>query len=591
VSDAPAEPLQPKQVARVLAEIAALGELNDMDSFRVRAFLNAARLLEGTEADLDALARAGRLTTLRGIGPGLAAVVGELVLTGRSTVYEELRTATPVGLFDLMRIPGLGTKRIRTLHDELGIDSLDALEEAASAGRVAGLPGFGVKTEQKILAGIPFARTSRERRRYPDALRTAVQLLEWLRGRGEVKAAEIVGPLRRRLEVVDRVDLLAASGAPVALATAFRRLNGVTATDDPDAGDPACVAGRLTDGLHVRLRCVAASDFVAASVWETGSDAHLAELVERAEASGFSFGPDGFRKGGRRVALKDEPALYSRLGLQYLPPELREGLGEVEQAEAGTVPELVELDDLRGTFHCHTTWSDGKATVREMGEAARERGWSYLGLADHSKSAGYAGGLSAADVRRQQAEIEEVNAEWARGRRPFRIFKGIESDILPDGSLDYPAGVLASFDYVVGSVHSGFRMGREEMTERMIKAVRDPHLTILGHPTGRLLLRREGYAVDVRAVVDAAVEAGVVIEINANPNRLDLDWRDVRYAVERGGLIAINPDAHSVPELDNVAFGVNMARKAGLDPARVLNCWSLEEVEAYLEERKRGREA
>lgn len=593
MSETPAEPLRPKEVARVLSEIAALGELNGMGSFRIRAFANAARALEGTDADLTALARADRLTSLRGIGPGLASVIRELVLTGRSTPYEELRAATPVGLFDLMRIPGLGVKRIRTLHDELGVDSLDALEAAGREGRIAGLAGFGPKTEEKILAGIPFARTTRERRRYPDALQAAARLLDWLREREEVEAAEIVGALRRRMEVVDRVELLAATSRQDSLVESFLELNGVTESAGvEEQGGRDVVEGRLSDGLHVRLRCVAPADYVAASVWETGSDAHLTELQARAEDAGFSLGPEGFTKAGKRVKLADEAALYTRLGLQYLPPELREGLGEIAQAAAGEVPVLVEVGDLQGTFHCHTTYSDGKATLEEMAAAARERGWSYLGLGDHSRSAGYAGGLSPAKVREQQSEIDALNAAMATdGGPPFRLFKGIESDILADGSLDYPADVLASFDYVVGSVHSGFRMAGEEMTARIVAAVRNPALTILGHPTGRLLLRREGYAVDVRAVVEAAAEAGVVIEINANPNRLDLDWRDVRYALELGVLIAINPDAHSVRELDNVAFGVNMARKAGLAPSRVLNCWSLEEVESYLAERKSGGSA
>jgi DNA polymerase (family X) len=587
VSETPAEPLRPKDVARVLSEIAALGELNAMDSFRIRAFQNAARLLEGTDADLEALARADRLTTLKGIGPGLAGVVSELVLTGRSTPYEELRAATPVGLFDLMRIPGLGTKRIRTLHDELGIDSLDALEEAGQAGRIGKLAGFGPRTEKKILEGIAFARSTRERRRYPDALRSAVRLLEWLNGREEVAAADIMGPLRRRMEVVDRVDLLAATDDAPALIAAFVALNGITVEDVSGAGE-GIVEGRLSDGLHVRLRCVAPVEYVVASVRETGSDAHLAELEERAAAQGLRFDETGLWKGERRAAVKDEEAVYRRLGLDYLPPELREGLGEVELAAEKRVPQLVELEDLTGTFHCHTTYSDGKASVEEMAEAARALGWRYLGLADHSRSAGYAGGLTAERVTLQHAEVDELNGRYQRAKGPrFRIFKGIESDILPSGDLDYPQEVLASFDYVVGSVHSGFRSTREEMTERIVKAVRNPALTILGHATGRLLLRREGYPVDVRAVIEAAAESNVVIEINANPNRLDLDWRDVRYAVEFGVLVAINPDAHSVPELENVAFGVNMARKAGLSPNQILNCWSLEEIEEYFAERRR----
>ncbi|CAN5707237.1 helix-hairpin-helix domain-containing protein [soil metagenome] len=582
--------MRPKDVARILSEIAALGELNGLDSFRIRAFQNGARLLEGTEADLSELARTDQLTTLKGIGPGLAGVVRELVLTGRSTMHEELRAATPVGLFDLMRIPGLGTKRIRIIHDELGVDSLDALEAAGQQGKLAALPGFGARTQQQILDGIPFARSSRERRRYPDALRSAVQLLEWLVSQPETVAADIMGPLRRRLEVVDRMDLLVATDQAESLSRRFAELNGITASE-VEGDSQGVLEGKLSDGLHVRLRCVAPGEYVSASVRETGSDEHLAELEQRAFAEGLRLDANGLWKGQRRVKLKDEEALYTALRLQYVPPELREGLGEIELASQQAIPELVQVDDLTGTFHCHTTYSDGKATIAEMAEAARLLGWSYLGLADHSRSAGYAGGMRVEQVREQQDEIDALNEGWRQkgGSGSFRIFKGIESDILADGELDYSASVLETFDYVVGSVHSGFRSSREEMTQRIVAAVRNPALTILGHPTGRLLLRREGYPVDVRAVIEAAAENHVIIEINANPNRLDLDWRDVRYAAELGVLIAINPDAHSVPELQNVAFGVNMARKAGLSPTQVLNCWSLQEVEEYLAERKRQR--
>jgi DNA polymerase (family 10) len=584
LSDLPAEAPRPRDVARVLSEIATLMELNGEDAFRSRAFASASRALEGTDADLYALAQADRLTSLRGVGQGIASVIRELVLTGRSTPLEELRAATPIGLFDLMRVPGLGTKRIRSLYSELGVESLDDLEREGRAGRIAELSGFGAKTEQKILEGIAFARASRKRRRYPEALEAAVRLLEWLRSRPGVAAAEIVGALRRRMEVVDRVDLLAATDDAEGVREALLALNGVR----EEGWEADVLLACLTDGLGVRLRCIAPERFVAAVVGDTGSDAHLADLARRARERGMKLESDAVRgPDGVPLHLPDEEALYSALGLQYLPPELREGVGEVERAAAGRVPRLVERDDLRGTFHCHTTWSDGKATVAEMAEAARALGWSYLGLADHSRSAAYAGGLTVPRLRQQQAEIDRWNAaHGGAGERGFRVFKGTESDILPDGGLDYPDEVLASFDYVVGSVHSSFGMSEEEMTARVIRAVRHPALTMLGHPTGRLLLTREGYAIDVRAVIDAAAEEGVVVEINANPHRLDLDWRHVGYAAERGVLIAINPDAHSTSGLEHVAFGVNMARKAGLEARQILNCWTLDEVAAYFAERK-----
>jgi DNA polymerase (family X) len=590
MSEDPAAAPTPHEVARLLADIGTLLELNGQDSFRARAFANAGRALEAVDADLLALAREDRLISLRGVGAGIAAVIGEYVLTGRSTLLDELRTATPIGLHDLLLVPTLGPKRIHTLHAELGIDGLDALEAAAREGRLAALPGFGAKTQSRILEGIAFARSTRQLRRYPEALEVAVRLADRLRSLPGVERAEIAGAVRRRLEVVDRVDLVAAAADPAATLDAFRGLHGEPAERD-DSSEPGIAALRLSDGMAARLRCVAPPAFVAAMLWETGSTAHLEALAARAAERGGTLGPDGLRPGDAGAGSQPPPLAreadaYDRLGLAYVPPELREGLGEVERAAAGPLPRLVEPGDLAGTFHCHTTYSDGKATLEEMAAAARERGWSYLGIADHSRTAAYAGGLPLERVRAQQAEIDALNELLADQGADFTVFKGIESDILADGSLDYPDDVLASFDYVVGSVHSSFRMDPAEMTRRIVRAIRHPALTILGHPTGRLLLTRSGYGVDVDALLQAAAAAGVVVEINSNPHRLDLDWRHVRTAAELGILIAVNPDAHSVAALDHVAFGVNMARKAGLEPRQVRNTWPRGRVAEYFAQRK-----
>jgi DNA polymerase (family 10) len=576
-----------REAAAVLAEIAMLSELVGENPYRSRAFSNAAHALEGSSADLAALTRRGELTTLPGVGPAIAATLKELVETGRSREHEALREKTPVGLHDLLRLPGLGLKRVRALYAGLGVDSLERLEEAVHAGKVATLPGFGEKTAQRVLEGIAFLRSAAGRRRYPQALELAVRFLEWLRAHPEVEAAEIAGEVRRRMEVVEEVALVAASREPGRLVEAFLALNGEARTGE---AAETVASFRLRDGLGVRLRCAAAESFVGTMVWETGSEAHLRDLAARAEERGMLLDGAGLWGGGMRLPLRDEEALYRELELAYVPPELREGLGEVAAAARGEIPALVEVDDLRGTFHCHTTWSDGTATVAEMAEGARAKGWAYLGLGDHSRSAAYAGGLTPAQVRAQHREVDEWNARHGgKGKRRFRIFKGTECDILSDGSLDYPEDVLASFDYVVGSVHSAFRMPERAMTERVIRAIENPHLTILGHPTGRVLLYRDAYEIDVRAVIDAAAEHGVAIEINADASRLDLDWRHVRYAAEKGVLVPINPDAHSVRGLDNVAFGVNAARKGWLTAPRVLNTWTLEAVEEYLARRKQGR--
>jgi len=417
----------------------------------------------------------------------------------------------------------------------------------------------------------------------------AERLLEWLHTLEGVARAEIAGEVRRDLEVVDSVDLVAAAKDPPGILAAFRALSGAAASGPVD---PERAEIQFSDGLKARLVCVPAARFAAALVHATGSAEHVAQLAARAEEMGMRLAPDGLWRGAKRVATRDEAALYRALELPFIEPELREGWGEIEAAAAGELPELVEVGDLRGTFHCHTTYSDGRASVAEMGEAARERGWRYLGIADHSQSAGYAGGLPPMKVRAQWAEIDGWNREHGgRGKKRFRLFKGVESDILTDGALDYPDDVLAGFDYVVGSVHSAFNLGEKEMTRRLVRAISNPRLTMLGHATGRLLLRRDAYEVDVRTVIDAAAEHGVAVEINADPARLDVDWHWARYAASRGVLVPINPDAHSTASLDHVQWGVRVARKAWLGPRNVLNAFELEEVEEYLAKRKQGRPA
>lgn len=574
-----------REAAAALGEIAILLEVVGGNPFRARAFQSASRTLETSGADLDALAAAGELRTLPGVGEGIAGVLAELVATGTSRMLEDLRAQAPAGLFDVMRIKGVGVKRGRALHAALGIDSLEKLEEAAASGRLAKLPGFGIKTEQAILAGVAFARSMRGRRRYFQAVEPATALLELVEGLPGVVRASAAGQLRRRLEVVDAIDLVAAAEDPSAVLAAFCALQGLDRQAGGDADRRADVV--LADGVRASLVCTTPAEYATALLFATGSDAHLAQLGAWAEARGLRIARDGVFRGKTRLALPDEDSVYTSLGLAFIPPELREGWGEIEAAAENRLPALVDVGDLRGTFHCHTTYSDGRATLAEMAEAARERGWSYLGIADHSQSAGYAGGLSPAAVKKQHREIDAWNAEHGgRGKTRFRLFKGVESDILANGSLDYADDILRSFDYVVGSVHSAFSLPEKEQTQRLIRAVSHPRITMLGHATGRLLLQREGYAVDARAVIDAAAEHGTCVEINADPKRLDVDWKNARYAAEKGVLVPINPDAHSTAALGNVVWGVNVARKAWLTAPQVLNTWDLDALEEFLAERK-----
>lgn len=565
-------------IALVLDEIGTLMELQGENQFRARAFYNAARALEGVVDDVAELARTSELAGVRGLGPTTVEVVRELVTTGRSSLYEELRERTPDGLIELLAVPGLGARRIHTLHAQLGIESLDDLERAASEGRIAELPGFGAKTQEKLLEGVAFVRSMAGRRRQPEAWAAAGWVCGLLEGHEAVERIKAAGPLRRRMETVDGIDLVAASSDVAAAVAAFLELPGVARGErDGERGARA----RLADGLELRLRCVPPQEFAPQLVFATGSAEHWQALCRRAEGLGLRLDERGLWRGRERLAPDEEAAIYDALGLPLIAPELREGQGEVEAAAAGTLPRLVALDDLQGCFHCHTTYSDGRASVQEMAEAARERGWRYLGLADHSQAAAYAGGLSPDAVARQHEEIDAWNAEHGA---EIWLFKGVEADILADGRLDYAdleEDVLGRFDYVVGSIHSSFGLSEAEQTARVLRAMENPHLTFLGHPTGRLLLSREGYRIDLDAVIEAAAERGVGIEINANPRRLDMDWRLWRRAREKGVRTAINPDAHSTGGLDDVRFGAAVARKGWVAPEDVVNTWDLQAVKDY----------
>lgn len=572
-------------VARVLEEIGTLLELQGESPFRVRAFQNAARTLGALDGEIGELLRSGELAKVKGFGPATLEIVRELVETGVSSAHRELRERTPDGLLELLGVPGLGARRIHTLYTKLGIESLEDLERALGEGAVATLPGFGKKTQQKLLEGVTFLRSVAGRRRRPEALAVAAGIVELLGAHEDVVRLEVAGALRRGLETVDGLELVAAVRDAASVVDAFLELPGLGRAERQGEAE-----GRAwsPDGLEVRLRCVPPGSFVPALVHATGSPEHWAALIERAEAAGLRLDEAALTRGGAPLALEDEAALYAALGLAYLPPEMREGQGEIECAAAGDVPRLIAYGDLRGCFHNHTTYSDGRATVREMAEAALARGWRYLGIADHSRAAAYAGGLDLDEIARQHDEIDAWNEE--RGYELW-LFKGIEADILPDGRLDYAdedEDVLARFDYVVGSVHSSFGLPLAEQTERVIRAMDNPQLTFLGHPTGRLLLSRRGYEIDIGAVIEVAAERGVAIEINSNPWRLDMDWRHWREAKERGVKTALNPDAHGVEGLDDVAYGVTVARKGWLTAEDVVNAWPLEEVARFFQSRRQG---
>ncbi len=572
--------METARIARILDEMGTLLEVRGENPFRCRAYHNAADALKALPGDLSAMIEDGSLAEVPGIGETMLSKIVQLATTGHLPAYEELRKETPPGLVALLRIPGLGPKKIKLLHDELKIETLADLRAAGEAGEIAVLKGFGAKTQAKILEGISFVEAQGDRILQNKARGLVAPIIEAVRAHPGVIRAEVCGSLRRRGETIGDLDVLFSADDPVPVLDAFVKRPDVAAVL---GHGPTKASVRLGDGVQCDLRGVSDAQFPFALHYFTGSKAHNIAMRRRAIDRGLKLNEYALEGPKRSIRCGDEADLYAALGLAYIPPEMREDQGEFDLAEAGEVPELVTLDDLTGTFHCHSDWSDGGATIAEMAEAARALGLKYLGIADHSRAAAYAGGLTVDRVRRQWDEIDALN-ETYRGK--FRVFKGTECDILPDGELDFPDDVLAGFDYVVASVHSSFGLPREAMTQRMVRAVQNEYVTMLGHPTGRLLLARDGYAVDLDAVIAAAAGAGTMIEINANPHRLDLDWVHARKAAALGIPIVINPDAHSTRGLTDLDYGVGVARKAGLTPAQVFNAAPAKEVARRLAERR-----
>jgi DNA polymerase (family 10) len=552
------------QVIAVLEEMAAILEIKGENPFKVRAYANAARTLAATAEPLEVLVETGRLAELKGFGEALTKKVATLVETGELPAYEELRSSVPEGLFEMMRIPQLGPRKVGAIYGQLGISTVRELEYACNENRLVALPGFGLKSQQKILKGIADLKRYATHFLYSEAAWAAEELVEALGSQPGVEACQVAGSLRRRREIVKDIDLLAASSEPEAVAEAFSSLPQVA---EVVLSGPTKTSVRLAGGIACDLRVVGPSSWPAALQHFTGSKEHNTQLRGLAKKLGLTLNEYGLFKGKRPRRLKGEEDVYGALGMDFIPPELREGMGEVEAAELGELPRLVEESDLAGILHVHTTFSDGLSTLEEMARAARRAGYTYLGICDHSQSAAYANGLSPKRVREQQKAIDALNKK-AKG---FRLLKGIEVDILADGSLDYDDELLATFDFVIASIHSRFGLAEAEQTRRLVKAAAHPAVNILGHPTGRLLLAREGYPVDMEAVLEAALANGVALELNAHPQRLDLDWRLCRRAKELGVAVAVNPDAHHTEGLADVAYGVGIARKGWLGAEDVLN--------------------
>ena len=565
-----------KAAAVFVEEYGVLLELSGANAFRVRAYTNAVRALETLAAPLDEMLAAGTLTEVKGIGKSVAELVAEFAETGTARAYEELRTTVPAGLLEMLRVPGLGPRKIIAIREALGVADLDALAEAARAGQLADLKGFGKKTQENILKGIDYIRAHQGRFRSDIARASADELLETLAQLPQTERVEVAGSLRRAKETVKDIDFVVSGTDAEAIAAAFV---GHPEVKEILAQGETKSSVRLKNGLQADLRVVTAAQFPYVLHHFTGSKEHNVGLRARAQARGLKINEYGLYRGEALVECGDEAAFFAAMDLAHIPPELREGMGEIAAAEAGALPELVTAADIRGMLHVHSTYSDGADSLAAMAAAVRARGYEYLGMADHSQSAAYAGGLKPDAVKRQWEEIDRLNEKMA----PFRIFKGIESDILTDGALDYDDDILAQFDYTVVSVHSQFNLDRDKMTDRIVRAIEHPAATIVGHLTGRLLLDREGYEVDIDRIVAAAAEHGVAIEINAHPARLDIDWRHVKKARDQGVSIAINTDAHSIGGLDHLPYGIGIGRKGWLRAEDVPNALDADTIAAWFQ--------
>ena len=567
--------MPPKSIPALLEQIGNLLDMKGENPFKVRAYHNAARVLSEVE-DLDAVIQAGQLREIKGIGDAIATKLEEYIKTGKMTYYEELTKEIPLSLLELLQIPNLGPRKIKVLYDTLGITNVGELEYAAKENRLASLFGFGARTQEKILEGIEFIKKHKGEFLLGDIYPLAMKIKEGFDRITGSDLVEVCGSIRRRKEIVRDIDILVAGTNPKKLSAHFLALPEV---EDVIAEGETKTSVRLNLGIEADLRVVSKESYPYALMYFTGSKEHNVKLRGIAKKKDLKLNEYGLFTNGDSIRLRTEAEIYKHLGLSYIPPELREETGEIEVAQSGTLPDLVKIEDLKGTFHVHTHLSDGVDTLDKIVEAARKMGLSYVGITDHSKTAAYAGGLKVDTLHKQWDEIDSLNAK----NSDVYLFKGIESDILPDGSLDYDEKVLEELDFVVGSIHSSFTMKRADMEKRILKAMKTPYMTMLGHPTGRLLLAREGYDVDMKNIIEMAAEYHVILELNASPYRLDIDWRYMKMAKQQGVMIAINPDAHTTDGLEDLFYGIGTARKGWQEKGDILNTRTVKEVKKIFE--------
>ncbi len=559
------------QAAAIFEEVADLLELNGENSFKIRAYKNAAEILQSLSQPFSIWASTLKSNPVEGIGPGLTEKIQELAQTGALSLHQELRAGLPVGLTELIGIPGLGLKKIRVLYQTLEISSVRALEDACQTNQLAQVPGFGQKTQANLLIALAQKRQYQGWHRYLEAHSTALKLSAYLRQSSEVLEVQMAGALRRSCEIVPNIELVASTKNPNEVFAFFETFPEI---EKIIAQDATSFTVQLHGGLACSLHLALPEQFIRTLHRFTGSSEHVKTFEKRLQLTELEV-----------QNYTDEEALYQAVGVSFIPPELRENQGEWEAAQTHTLPDLIEYTDLKGTFHCHTTESDGKNTLQEMVDAARASGLTYLGIADHSRSQFQAHGLTEERLLAQIDQIRKLNQRL----EGFHVFAGCEVDILKDGTLDFSDDILRHLDYAVASVHSAFNLEEAAMTRRICRAMENPYIRILGHATGRLLLQREGYAVNLEKIIDCAVETGTWIELNANPRRLDMDWRWWHRARDKGVKCAINPDAHHTSGFEHLKLGVQIARKGWLSPEDVINTCSFSEIEKLLSQNKISR--
>jgi DNA polymerase (family 10) len=576
-----------EEIAGVLEQIATLLELKNENPFKIRAYTNAARAIETFGGNVTDFQDEEALSKIPGIGKSIALKIKDLTATGSLKYLEELSSEFPSGIFELFSLPGLGAKKIKALYDKLQISSIEQLEKACETGRIAELPGFGETTQQKLCDIIAKRAAHAGSFQLGQIAAEAETLRSDLAAHASAIHVDLAGSYRRRKEIVHDLDLVVATKMPGEVTSFFVSHPLV---ESIIAQGPTKSSVRLRSGVQCDLRVVSTTEYPFALAYFTGNKEHNIELRSRALQHGWTLNeyrlaplpvdPKAKRKRPIKTIPKvhDEAGIYQALELDFIPPELRENCGEFEAAENHLLPKLVEKENLRGTFHCHTSASDGHNSIEEMAEAAQELGLEYLGIADHSRSSIQAHGLDEAKLRFQIATIRALNKKL----RDLRLFAGVECDILRDGSLDFPDEILSELDYVIASVHSVFNLSEAEMTRRVIRAIENPFVTMLAHPTGRLLLKRDGYQIDIPKILDAAARTGTWIELNAAPKRLDLDWRWWPLAKQKGVKCVINPDAHRTERLEDLWFGIGIARKGWLTKTDVMNCLPLARIERAL---------